>query len=216
SMMTMKSDMGGAAATICATIAAARLGLPVKVICWVAATENMPSGTAIHPGDVLTARNGRTIEVLNTDAEGRLVLADALSLAVEEKPDAIIDLATLTGGQRVALGDRVAAVMGTDAKLVERVVAAGGAAGEPAWELPLFAPYRRHLDSDVADLKNVAGGTAASTIVAGLFLKEFAGPGPWAHLDIAAPSWSEAEDGLNSRGATGWGTRTLIELLSAW
>ena len=216
SMMTMKDDMGGAAAVICATVALAQLNVPVNVVCWVAATENMPSGTAIHPGDVLTARNGRTIEVLNTDAEGRLVLADALSLAVEEKPDAIIDVATLTGGQRVALGDKVAAVMGTDEALIRRVIDAGAAAGEPAWELPLYAPYRKLLDSEVADLKNVTGGPAASSIMAGLFLQEFAGDGAWAHLDIAAPAWSDSEDGWISKGGTGWGVRTLVELVSSW
>ena len=134
---------------------------------WIAATENMPSGTAIHPGDVLVARNGTSIEVLNTDAEGRLVLADALALAVEENPDAIIDIATLTGAQRVALGGGVAAVLGNDDDLVERVVAAGSVAGEPTWRLPLVAAYRKQLDSDVADIKNVAAAPAAGTIMAG-------------------------------------------------
>ena len=216
SMMTMKDDMGGAAAVICATLALAELKVAVNVVCWVAATENMPSGTAIHPGDVLRARNGKTIEVLNTDAEGRLVLADALSLAVEQQPDAIIDVATLTGGQRVALGDKVAAVMGTDADLVTRVMAAGERAGEPAWELPLYAPYRKQLDSDVADMKNVNSGGAASSIIAGIFLQEFAGDGPWAHLDIAAPAWSDSEDGTVTKGATGFGTRLLVELVRNW
>ncbi len=216
SMMTMKDDMGGAAAVICATVALAQLEVPVNVVCWVAATENMPSGTAIHPGDVLTARNGKTIEVLNTDAEGRLVLADALSLAVEEAPDAIVDVATLTGGQRVALGDRVAAVMGNDRQLLDRVIAAGKAAGEPVWELPLYPPYRKQLDSEVADIKNVTGNPAASSIMAGLFLGEFAGEGPWAHLDIAAPAWAESDDGWVSKGGTGWGVRTLVELVAGW
>lgn len=215
-MMTMKDDMGGAAAVICATLGLAEIGVPVGVTAWVAATENMPSGTAIHPGDVLVARNGKSIEVLNTDAEGRLVLADALSLAAEEGPDAIVDVATLTGGQRVALGDRVAAVMGTDDELVRRVIDAGAAAGETTWELPLYRPYRKQLDSDVADLKNVSSGTAASSIMAGLFLKEFAGPGPWAHLDIAGPGWADSDEGWIVKGGTGWGTRTLIELVRSW
>ncbi len=215
-MMMMKGDMGGAAAVISATIAAAQLELPVKVVCWVAATENMPSGTAIHPGDVLVARNGTSIEVLNTDAEGRLVLADALSLAAEEEPDAMIDVATLTGGQRVALGDGVAAVMSTDRALVARVIAAGKAAGEPAWELPLVSAYRRQLDSEVADLRNVTAKPAASAIMAALFLKEFTANRRWAHLDIAAPSWADGDDGWLTKGGTGWGTRTLIELLRAW
>ncbi len=215
-MMTMKCDMGGAAAVITATVAAAELELPLRVVGWVAATENMPSGAAIHPGDVLVARNGTSIEVLNTDAEGRLVLADALSLAAEEEPDAIVDVATLTGGQRVALGEGVAAVMGTDEVLVRRLIAAGAAAGEPLWELPLVAAYRKQLDSEVADLRNVTTRPSASSIMAALFLKEFSGGRPWAHLDIAAPSWSDGDEGWLSKGGTGWGARTLIELLAAW
>jgi leucyl aminopeptidase len=215
-MVTMKGDMGGAAAVIAGTIAAGQLDLPVRVVGWVAATENMPSGTAIHPGDVVIARNGTSIEVLNTDAEGRLVLADALSLAAEEEPDAIVDVATLTGGQRVALGEGVAAVMGTDAALIRRVIAAGAAAGEPVWELPLVGSYRKQLDSDVADLRNVTMKPAASSIMAGLFLREFTGDRAWAHLDIAAPSWAESDDGWLTKGGTGWGARTLIELIRSW
>jgi leucyl aminopeptidase len=216
SMMTMKCDMGGAAAVINATLGLAAIAVPVNVVCWAAVTENMPSGTAIHPGDVLTARNGKTIEVLNTDAEGRLVLADALSLAVEEGADAIVDVATLTGAQRVALGDGVAAIMGSDADLVRKVIDAGAVAGEPFWELPLEASYRKQIDSEVADLKNISGIPAAGTIIAGLFLKEFAGERPWAHLDIAAPAYIESEDAWLTKGATGWGTRTLIELVRNW
>jgi leucyl aminopeptidase len=215
-MMTMKDDMGGAAAVICATVAAAELGLPVRVMTWVAATENMPSGTATHPGDVLTARNGKRIEVLNTDAEGRLVLADALSLAVEQKPDVIVDVATLTGGQVVALGRGVGAVFGSDRDVVRQVIGAGERAGEPTWELPLHDGYRKDLDSQVADLKNVTGDTAASAIMAALFLQEFTGRRPWAHLDIAGPAWSDKEEGWISRGGTGWATRTLIELARGW
>jgi leucyl aminopeptidase len=216
SMMTMKCDMGGAAAVVNAAVAAGELRLPVNVVAWAAATENMPSGTAIHPGDVFTARNGKTVEVLNTDAEGRLILADALSLAVEEGADAIIDVATLTGAQRVALGDGVAAVLGRDPELVRRVVEAGAASGEPFWELPLHSGYRKQLDSEVADLKNVSSVPAAGTIIAALFLAEFTGDRPWAHLDIAAPAFVDFEDGWLTRGATGWGTRTLIELLRTW
>jgi leucyl aminopeptidase len=215
-MMTMKSDMGGAAAVIAAVAAVAELELPVRVVGWVAATENMPSGTAIHPGDVLVARNGTSLEVLNTDAEGRLVLADALSLAAEEEPDVMVDIATLTGAQGVALGGEVAAVLGNDDALVERVVAAGAAAGEPTWRLPLVARYRRALDSDVADIKNVASGRAAGTIMAGLFLQEFVAGRPWAHLDIASPSWAETDEGWLSRGGTGWGARTLIEVVRSF
>ena len=176
----------------------------------------MPSGTAIHPGDVLVARNGTSIEVINTDAEGRLILADALSLAAETDPTVIVDVATLTGGQRVALGAAVAAVLGTDRDVVRKVIAAGEAAGEPCWELPLFEDYRKDLDSDVADLRNVTGQPAASTIMAALFLREFTGGRPWAHLDIAAPAWADSESLLTRKGGTGWGTRTLIELVARW
>jgi leucyl aminopeptidase len=215
-MMTMKSDMGGAAAVLAAVVAAADLGVGVRVVGWIAATENMPGGTAIHPGDVLVARNGTSIEVLNTDAEGRLVLADALSLAVEEGPDAIIDIATLTGAQRVALGGGVAAVLGNDDDLVARVIAAGETAGEPAWRLPLVTAYRKQLDSDVADIKNVAAAPAAGTIMAALFLQEFVGESRWAHLDVAAPAWSESDEGWLSSGGTGWGARTLIEVVRSF
>jgi leucyl aminopeptidase len=216
-MMTMKDDMGGAAAVLNATVAAAELGLPVAVTAWVAATENMPSGTAIRPGDVLTARNGTTIEVLNTDAEGRLVLADALSLAAESEPDAIVDVATLTGAQVTALGHDVAGLMANDDGLADAVVAAGARAGEPAWRLPLVASYRRDIDSTVADIKNVsAKSPAAGTIIAGLFLQEFVGDRRWAHLDIAGPAWRDADDDHLTKGGTGWGVRTLVELLAAW
>jgi leucyl aminopeptidase len=214
SMMTMKSDMGGAAAVITSVAAAAELGLPVGVTGWVASTENMPGGHAIRPGDVLTIRNGTTIEVLNTDAEGRLVLADALALAAEESPDAIVDIATLTGAQRVALGPGVAAVLGNDDDLVAAVLRAADRAGEPAWRLPLVTAYRSKLDSDVADLKNVAPNSAAGAIIAALVLAEFTGGRPWAHLDIAAPSWAESDDGWLTRGATGWGARTLLHLIA--
>ncbi len=216
SMMTMKSDMAGAAAVVTALVAAARARVPVHVVGWVPATENMPGGRALHPGDVFVARNGTSVEVLNTDAEGRLVLADALSLAAEEHPDVIVDIATLTGGQRVALGPAVAAVLGSSSALIDRVQRAGSRAGEPTWELPLVDAYRKQLDSEVADLRNVTGEAAASTIMAALFLQEFTGGLPWAHLDIAAPSWAGADDGWLTKGATGWGARTLLELLAGW
>jgi leucyl aminopeptidase len=205
--------MGGAAAVIAAMGAIAAVGCPVRVVAYACCTENMPSGTAIHPGDVLTARNGKTIEVLNTDAEGRLVLADGLSLAVEEGPDAIVDLATLTGGQRVALGNEVAAVMSNHDGLAAAVEAAGLRAGEPVWRLPLWPGYRSHLDSDVADIKNIGRANTASAIIGGLFLQEFVAGRPWAHLDIAAPSWSDRDEGWITKGGTGWGVRTLVELL---
>jgi leucyl aminopeptidase len=196
--------------------ALAALGVNVRVVGYACCTENMPSGTATHVGDVLTARNGRTIEVLNTDAEGRLVLADGLSLAAEEKPDAIIDLATLTGGQRVALGNQVAALMANHDGLADQLVVAAGRAGEPAWRLPLWPGYRSHLDSEVADMKNIGQPNNASAIIGGLFLQEFVAGRPWAHLDIASPSWSDVDEGWMTKGATGWGVRTLLELLREW
>jgi leucyl aminopeptidase len=215
-MTTMKTDMSGAAVVLAAVAACAQLELPVRISALAALAENMPGPGATKPGDVLTVRNGATIEVLNTDAEGRLVLADALSLAAESEPDAIIDVATLTGGQRVALGVGMSAVMGTDAELVRRVLDAGEVAGEPSWELPLFPSYRKELDSEVADLRNVTAKPDASTIMAGLFLKEFTGGRPWAHLDIAGPAWAESENALTRKGGTGWAARTLIELVATW
>jgi len=215
-MMTMKTDMSGAAAVI-ATLSACRdLGVPVRVRGIVCATENMPGGRAIKPGDVLRFRNGKTAEVLNTDAEGRLVLADGLSLAAEERPAAIIDLATLTGAQVVALGSLIAGVMGNDEGLVGRVTAASKRAGEQTWPLPLPDFYRRHIDSEIADMKNIGQPGKAGTLVAGLFLKEFVGDVPWAHLDIAGPARSEEDSGVLRKGGTGFGVRTLLELLSAW
>jgi leucyl aminopeptidase len=211
-MRTMKDDMGGAAAVLAAMGALPALRVPTRVIAYLCCTENMPSGTAMHVGDVLTIRNGTTVEVLNTDAEGRLVLADGLSLAAEESPDAIIDVATLTGAQRVALGDKVAALMTNDDGLAGQILEAASRAGEPAWRLPLWQDYRSQLDSDVADLKNIGAASNASAIVAALFLQEFSDGRPWAHLDIAGPSWTDAEDGWLTKGGTGWGVRTLIEV----
>jgi leucyl aminopeptidase len=211
-MRTMKGDMGGAAAVLAAMGALSAVGCSARVIGFLCCAENMPSGTALHVGDVVTPRNGTTVEVLNTDAEGRLVLADGLSLAAEASPDAIVDVATLTGAQRVALGDGVAALFTNQDVLAEQVLGAAGRAGEPAWRLPLWPGYRPQLDSDVADLRNVGQPSRAPAIVAALFLKEFVGGLPWAHLDIAAPSWSDSDDGLLTKGATGWGVRTLIEL----
>jgi leucyl aminopeptidase len=216
-MMTMKTDMSGAAAVIAAMSALRDLGVPVNVRGIVPATENMPGGRAIRPGDVLRFRNGKTAEVLNTDAEGRLVLADGLALAAEERPDAIVDLATLTGACMVALGPSIAGVMGNDEGLVGRVTAASQRAGEQTWPLPLPAFYRRHIDSEIADMKNIglAGGRGGA-LVAGLFLKEFVGDVPWAHLDIAGPARSEADEGWLRKGGTGFGVRTLLELLGSF
>ena len=214
-METMKCDMGGGAAVIAAMCALPALGAPVRVVGFVPTTENMPGGRATKPGDVLTTRSGTTVEVLNTDAEGRLVLADGLALAVEERPAAILDLATLTGACVTALGPRIAGLMGTSPPLLDAVQAAAGRAGEAVWPLPLPDDLRPQLDSDVADLRNIAKVPRAGALIAGLFLREFAGDVPWAHLDIAGPAWADEDDGPVSKGGTGFGVRTLLELLSA-
>ncbi len=215
-MMTMKCDMGGAAAVIAAMSALPAIAPKVRVIGIAACTENLPSGKAIKPGDVLKIRNGKTVEVLNTDAEGRLVLADALSLAVEATPDAIIDLATLTGACIVALGKDIAGLMGNDGDLIAQVSAASERAGEPTWHLPLPPTYRKHIDSEVADMKNIGMAGAAGTLSAGLFLQEFVGDVPWVHLDIAGPAFRSDEDGYLAKGGTGFGVRTLLELVAAY
>lgn len=214
SMETMKSDMAGAAAVLHTVLAAAALELPVAVTGWLCLAENMPSGTAQRPSDVITQRGGTTVEVLNTDAEGRLVLADGLVAAREEKPDAIVDIATLTGAQIVALGPLVSAVMGT-AGMPDAVVEAAHAAGEQFWPMPLPVELRASLKSSVADMANI-GDRSGGMLVAGLFLKEFVADVPWAHLDIAGPSFNEHEPwGYTPRGGTGVGVRTMLALLEA-
>jgi leucyl aminopeptidase len=210
SMETMKYDMAGGAAALGAVAAAARLRLPIEVTAYVPATENLPGGAAQKPGDVIRFLNGKTVEVLNTDAEGRLVLADALAYASRTKPDAIVDLATLTGACRVALGPLYAAVMGTDQPLIDALVAAGRASGELLWQLPLVREYRDDLKSPIADLKNVSSGGEAGSIIGGLFLQEFVDGVPWAHLDIAGPAFAEKELALAPRGGTGFGVRMLV------
>jgi leucyl aminopeptidase len=215
-MTAMKTDMCGAAAVVAAVGACGELGVGVRVVGLAPVTENMPGGRATKPGDVVTARNGATIEVLNTDAEGRLVLADALSLAAEREPDAIVDLATLTGACVVALGRRVAGLFANHTGLLEELRRAGERAGEPLWPLPLPALYRDHVDSDVADMKNVGKAGQAGAIAAALLLERFSGGRPWAHLDIAGPARSEEQEGERSKGATGFGVRTLLELLAGY
>jgi leucyl aminopeptidase len=212
-MTTMKTDMTGAAVVLGAISAAARLGARAKVTAIAPLTENLPGHRAMKPGDVLTARNGTTIEVLNTDAEGRLVLADGLSLAAELEPDAIVDVATLTGAVRVALGSEVGAVMGSDPVLVEALRACGDQQGEPLWELPLIDRYESHLDSEVADVKNIGKPSNGGTIVAGLFLRRFTSGRPWAHLDIAGTGRAEADEGYIVKGATAFSLRTLVAYL---
>jgi leucyl aminopeptidase len=213
-METMKSDMGGAAAVIATVAAAAELGLKVRVEAWVPMAENMPSGSAIRPSDVLTMRSGTKIEVNNTDAEGRLILADAMARAGEDRPDLLLDVATLTGAQLVALGSRTAAVMGEDA-LRGDVVEAAEAAGEAMWPMPLPEDLRKGLDSEVADMVNTPP-REGGMLSAGLFLQEFVADGVrWAHLDIAGPAYNDGPGyGYVAPGGTGMAVRTLVELLS--
>jgi leucyl aminopeptidase len=212
SMEEMKDDMAGAAAVTAATIGIARLGLPIRVTTVTPITDNAVGGSATRPGDVLTPVDGPTIEVLNTDAEGRLILADGLGLAKRFEPDLTLDVATLTGAAAVALGKQVAAIFGSDSDVAARVLAAAERAGEEFWEMPLFRGYRKSLDSNIADIKNISGTRYGSAIVAALFLAEYAGDGPWAHLDIAGPARSQETSGEFVKGASGVAVRTLIEL----
>jgi leucyl aminopeptidase len=213
-METMKTDMSGAAAVLATLSVLKQLEVQTKVIAYVPMVENMPSGTAIRPGDVLKIRNGKTVEVLNTDAEGRLILADGLSLATEDKPDAVVDVATLTGACMVALGDKIAGLMGNRDSWTDQVQAAADAVGEPVWELPLPSDYRKLLDSEVADLRNISTGSYGGAITAALFLSEFVDGVPWAHLDIAGPARAGSDDGYLVKGGTGFAVRTLVELVA--
>jgi len=221
-MEAMKSDMAGGASVVAAILAIARLGLKLRVTAWVPLAENMPSGTAQRPSDVLTTYGGRTVEVLNTDAEGRLVLADALVAASEEHPDAIVDVATLTGTQVLALGKRIAAIMSNDDPWREAVHASAERAGESMWPMPLPADLRPSTDSQVADIANL-GDRMGGMLVAGLFLQEFVGKVkggdtqiPWAHLDIAGPSFNDSGAyGYTPKGGTGHPVRTLVALAEA-
>jgi len=220
SMVGMKDDMTGAATVMAVLIAAARLQVPIRLTAWLCLAENMPSGSAIRPNDVLRMRDGKTVEVLNTDAEGRLVLADGIAAASEEFPDAIIDVATLTGAQRVALGDRYCAVMG-DEELVSQVIQAGNESGETLWPMPLPAEFRAMINSDIADLANAKiGNSAGGMLLAGVFLQQFVGnradgSGPllWAHLDIAGPANNLGTPfGYTGKGPTGVTVRALLKL----
>ncbi|WP_406127584.1 leucyl aminopeptidase [Streptomyces sp. NBC_00989] len=210
---TMKCDMSGAAAVFAAVVAAARLGLAVNITGWLALAENMPSGSATRPGDVLRMYSGKTVEVLNTDAEGRLVLADALWAASAEKPDAIVDVATLTGAMMLALGSRTFGVMANDDAFRAAIVDAADEVGEPSWPMPLPEHLRKGMDSSTADIANM-GERMGGGLVAGLFLKEFVGEGiAWAHLDIAGPAFNESGPfGYTPKGGTGSAVRTLVRL----
>ena len=215
-MKAMKTDMAGGAAVIAVMSALASLGVPDKVTGLVAAAENLPSGSAYRPGDVLTMFGGRTVEVLNTDAEGRLVLADAIAYAnARLEPDLIVDLATLTGAARIALGGSRAALYSTSEDLADTLLAAGEASGDRLWRMPLTQEYRQALDSPVADLSNVPRqAPGAGSVTAALFLREFAGTTPWAHLDIAAAARSGSDDGELTAGGTGFGVRLLLRWLA--
>jgi leucyl aminopeptidase len=214
SMEWMKSDMGGAAAVLGALQAVSALRPAVNVVGYLAMAENMPSGSAQRPSDVITIHGGKTVEVLNTDAEGRLVMADAMARSAGDSPDLLIDIATLTGAQLVALGSRVAGVMANDDELAAGIADASVRSGEPAWPMPLPEELRKGLDSTVADLANVSGDRNGGMLVAGIFLREFVPDGvAWAHLDIAGPSYNESGPfGYTPRGGTGAAARALVQI----
>ena len=214
-MGDMKMDMHGAASAIGAIVAIAKAKLPINVITLVPSTENMPSGSAYVPGDIITFMNGKTAEIDNTDAEGRLILADALTYASKFNPVAVIDLATLTGACVVALGGVTTGLMGTDELLKSRIKKAAERTNEYVCELPLYEEYEELIKSDVADIKN-SGGRGAGTITAALFLKHFIGDYPWAHLDIAGTGMSTKDTDYMPKGGTGIGVRLLLDIAKNW
>ena len=214
SMETMKLDMSGAAAVIGAMSRLPHLGLAVEVTGYLPTTDNLPGHNAQKPGDIIRYMNGKTVEVLNTDAEGRLILADALALAARQKPDYMINLATLTGACMVALGTQVAGVFSNHQRLADELLRCGRATGESLWQLPLVKEYREDIKSSVADMKNIGGGHGGA-ITAALILEEFVDGRPWAHLDIAGPAFAERDTALCPKGGTGFGVRTLLKFLSS-
>jgi len=214
-MEEMKSDMAGGAAVLGTLQAVAELKMPVNIVGVVPATENLPDGRAYKPGDILRTMSGKTVEVLSTDAEGRLILADALHYAQRYNPEAIIDIATLTGACIVALGSQVTGMMGTDEKLKELIRKAAEETGELVWELPLWENYQEMVKSDVADLKNSAGREGGA-ISAAAFLSKFADPVPWVHLDIAGPAWLTKDRPYQPKGASGIGVRLFVQFLQYW
>ena len=209
-MEDMKFDMSGGAAVLGAMDAVASLNLPGNVVGIVPSSENLLSGKAVKPGDVVRTREGKTVEIVNTDAEGRLILADALSFAQTLKPAAMVDCATLTGACVIALGNHASGVLGSDETLVQELQVAGDRSGERCWPLPLWKEYREQLESNVADFKNV-GGRPAGTITAAAFLREFVGEVPWAHLDIAGTAYGEGKLSYQRKGGFGVPTRLLVE-----
>jgi leucyl aminopeptidase len=211
-MEEMKGDMAGGAAVMAALSAIAQLKTRLNVVAIVPATENLPSGSALKPGDTVTAMNGKTIEIISTDAEGRLILADALSYAAKLGARYVVDVATLTGSMRVALGDLYTGAFGKNQELTDKIVVAGNQAGELIWPMPLVEQYKEQIKSEVADIKNV-GARWGGSITAALFLAEFVGDAPWVHLDIAGTYWSEKEQGYLIKGATGVPVRTLVNLV---
>ncbi len=213
SMETMKDDMTGAAIVLATVAACAQLQLPVQVTGLLGLVENMPSGSSLKPGDVIRSRSGKTIEVLNTDAEGRLVLADLLHYASQMEADHIVDFATLTGACMIALGDSVSGVFGEDQKLVDRLVEAGAVTGEHLWQLPLVAEYREGLKSQVADIKNITSKRWGGAITAAMFLKEFVNHASWAHVDLSG-AWSSAERDYRPYGGSGEGPRWILEWIT--
>jgi leucyl aminopeptidase len=210
-MEEMKMDMSGGAAVLEAVSAIAELDLPINVIAVIPSTDNMPSGHAIKPGDIITQLNGKTVEVNNTDAEGRLILADALAYAVEQGAEQLVDLATLTGAVLIALGSTYAAAISNDDEFVEDVIAAGAVTGEIAWRLPLHDEYKDLTKGSVADLTNASSKRKAGTIYAASFLEEFVDDKPWVHLDIAGTAWDVGRAYVG-KGPTGYGVRLLVEL----
>jgi len=214
-MMTMKTDMTGAAVVMAALSIASRLAIRVRITAIAPMTENLTGEKALKPGDVLTIRNGKTIEVLNTDAEGRLILADGLSLAVEANPDAIVDVATLTGAQKVALGDDVGAMFASTDELSGYFSAASARSGEKLWRLPLESSYESHIESDIADMKNIGKSGQAGAISAALLLQRFTDGRPWVHLDIAGPGRADQSRGYTTKGATAFSARAIVEFLRA-
>jgi leucyl aminopeptidase len=213
-MHEMKMDMSGGAAVLEAVAAIAELGLPLELLALVPATENMPSGTATKPGDIISQHNGKTVEITNTDAEGRLILADALSYCVELGAARIIDLATLTGGVLTALGSTYAGLISNDDELASRVFAAAEETGELAWRLPLHPEFKELTKGTITDLVNSSEKRKASTIYGGSFLEEFVGGRPWVHLDIAGTAWDVGREYVG-KGPTGYGVRLLVSLARA-
>lgn len=214
-MDEMKGDMTGGAIMMATLMTAVRLKLPLNLVALIPLAENMPSGKALKPGDIITSRKGKTIEIINTDAEGRLILADALDYANKFKPQAVIDIATLTGAAIFVLGNAGVPILGNNRKLMENIKAASEATAEKVWELPLWDDYREMMKSSIADLKN-SGGRPAGTITATAFLENFIGDWPWAHIDIASVDLEKSGKPYIPKGATGIGVRLLVELLARW